>query len=164
LLEYLKYAGILFGLIILQLGINWLLPVTSYKITPDVTLIGIVYVSINRGKIIGSVSGFFSGLVLDLISFSFLGLSTLSKASAGFFAGFFFRESKINKYLSTYIFVLIVLFASLVNNFFYYVLYYQGSSLQIIDIVLRYILPTSIYTSFISVIPLMFFRKRLFKR
>lgn len=164
MLEYLKYSGILIGLIILQLGINWLLPVTSYKITPDVTLIGIVYISINKGKIVGSVSGFFSGLVLDLISFSFLGLSTLSKTSAGFFAGFFFRENKINKYLSTYIFVLIVLFTSLVNNFFYYVLYYQGSSLQIIDIALRYILPTSIYTSFISVIPLMFFRKRLFKR
>jgi rod shape-determining protein MreD len=162
--EYLKYAGLIAVLIIVQKTLVWLIAVTSYEITPDIVLIGLVYVSLKKGKIAGSAGGFVSGLILDFVSFSFLGLMALSKTVAGFIAGFFSNESKIERYVSSYMFVLIVFFCSLINNVIYFMIYFQGTMLAPVDILVRYVLPTSVYTSFISVLAVIFNRNKLFKR
>ena len=39
MLEYLKYTGIMIGLIIAQKTFIWLIAVTSYEITPDIVMI-----------------------------------------------------------------------------------------------------------------------------
>jgi len=80
--EYVKYAILLIVLAVVQKTLIWLLAVTSYDITPDIVLIGLVYISIQKGKITGSVGGFVIGLILDFFSFSFLGLMALSKTTA----------------------------------------------------------------------------------
>lgn len=164
LIEYLKYAGILAGLILIQKTLIWLVAVTSYEITPDIVLIGVVYVSLRKGKIAGSVGGFFTGLILDFLSFSFLGLMALSKTVAGFIAGFMQNELKLERYLSSYIFVLIVLLCSLINNLLYFMIYYQGTMLAPLDILLRYVVPSSVYTAFVSIIAVIINRKKLFTR
>ncbi|MCI0450317.1 MAG: rod shape-determining protein MreD [Chlorobi bacterium] len=159
--ENLKYAALLLVLVIVQKTLVWLIAVTSYEVTPDIVLVGLAYVGIKRGKIDGSIAGFLSGLLLDLFSFSFIGLMALSKSAAGFLSGFFNNENKIERYLSSYGFVLIVFFCSIVNNIFYFTIYFQGTNLVFSDVLLRYILPTAVYTSIISIIPVIFARKKI---
>lgn len=160
MIEYLKYAGILLVLIIVQKTLIGLIDVTSYKITPDIVLIGLVYVSIRKGKITGSVAGFVSGLILDFFSFSFIGLMALAKAVSGFFSGFFNIENKIERYLNSYIFIIIVSAASLINNIIYFTIYFQGTNLSFTDVLLRYVVPTTIYTALFSIFPVIFARRR----
>lgn len=162
--EYVRYAILLIVLAAVQKTLIWLIAVTNYDITPDVVLIGLVYISIKKGKITGSIGGFAAGLLLDFFSFSFLGLMALSKTSAGFLAGFFNSENKIERYTKSYVFVIIVFVCSLVNNVLYFSLYFQGTILGFMDVLLRYVIPTAIYTAFISILPLIFFRKKAFNR
>lgn len=160
MVEYLKYAGIMLVLIIIQKTLISLIDVTSYQITPDIVLIGLVYIGIKKGKITGSVTGFVSGLIFDLFSFSFIGLAALSKSVAGFFSGFFSVENKIERYLNSYIFTIIVSAASLINNIIYYVIYFQGTNLSFTDVLLRYVIPTMVYTAIFSVFPIIFTKRR----
>jgi len=159
--QNLKYSALLLVLVIAQKTLVWLLAVTGYEVTPDIVLVGLAYVGIKRGKITGSIAGFLSGLLLDLFSFSFIGLMALSKSAGGFLSGFFNNENKMERYLSSYGFVLIVFFCSMVNNVIYFTIYFQGTSLVFSDVLLRYVLPTAVYTSIISIIPVIFARKKL---
>jgi hypothetical protein len=88
----------------------------------------------------------------------------LSKSVAGFVSGFFYDEAKVERYLGSYIFVLIVIFVSLFNNSIYFMIYFQGTSLELTDIMLRYVIPTSVYTALLSVFPVIFARRRRFAR
>ncbi len=162
--EYIKFAFALALLIIVQKALVWLIALTEYQVTPDLVLIGVVYMGIRKGKISGSISGFIAGLIFDLLSFSFLGLSALSKATAGFISGFFNNENKIDRYTETYIFTLIVFLSSLFNNFLYFSLYFQGTSLSIPLIIIRYVVPTAVYTALLSIIVIIFERRSSRKR
>ncbi len=162
--EYVKYGLMLLLLAVIQKTLIWLLAVTSYEITPDILLIGLVFVSIKKGKMTGSIGGFIFGLLIDFFSFSFLGLMALAKASAGFTAGFFNTENKIERYTQSYVFVIIVFVCSLINNFIYFIFYYQGTVLSLGDILFRYIVPTAVYTALVSILPLIFFQRRAIKR
>jgi rod shape-determining protein MreD len=162
--EYLKFSIIILVLIVVQRTLIWLIAVTAYEITPDVVLIGIVYFGIKKGKIAGSVSGFLIGLILDFFSFSFLGLMALSKSTAGFIAGYFNNENKIDRYTKSYIFIIIVFVCSLLNNLMYFTIYFQGTSVIFADILLRYIIPTAVYTAIFGIVPITFGRRKLFLR
>jgi len=162
--EYFKFSLILLVLIIVQRTLIWLIALTAYEITPDIVLIGVVYFGIRRGKLAGSISGFLAGLILDFLSFSFLGLMALSKSTAGFLAGYFSNENKIERYTTSYIFIIVVFGCSLFNNLLYFTIYFQGTSLQFSDIIFRYVLPTAVYTSVFSIVPIIFGRKKLFFR
>jgi rod shape-determining protein MreD len=157
---YLKYFLIIAVLILVQKTVIWLIAITTYQITPDIVLIGIVYIGIKQGKISGSITGFITGLILDLLSFSFFGLLALSKSVAGFFTGFFNIENKYDRYLNSYTFMLIVLFASLINNILYFWIYFQGTSLTFLDLLFRYILPSSLYTALLSSVVVLFNKRR----
>jgi rod shape-determining protein MreD len=162
--EYVKYAVILLVLAVVQKTLIWVFAVTNYEITPDILLIGVVYISIRKGKIAGSLGGFLFGLLLDFFSFSFLGLMALSKASAGFAAGFFNNENKIEKNTQSYVFIIIIFFCSLINNVIYFMLYFQGTILSFKDILLRYVIPTAIYTAVIGILPLIILKRKVVKR
>lgn len=157
---YLKYAGVLLLLIILQKTVIGFIDVTSYQITPDIVLIGLVFIGIKEGKITGTVSGFLAGLILDLFSFSFVGLMALSKCVAGFTAGYFNDENKADRYLKGYMFTVITVIISIINNIIYFTIYFQGTNLTFIDVLLRYVLPTAVYTGIFSVFPIIFARRR----
>lgn len=160
MLDYAKYAAILIVLIIIQKVFIHFIDVTSYSVTPDIVLVGLVFTAMKKGKIYGSLAGFLTGLAIDFISFSFLGLMALSKASAGFLAGFFSNERKVERYLNTYIFILIILACSVLQNLIYYILYFQGSTLGFSDVLLRYVIPTSVYTGIFGIFPLIYSRKK----
>ena len=147
-------------LIIVQKTLISLLAVTSYDVTPDIVLIGLVFIGMKKGKIYGSIGGFVTGLIVDFISFSFIGLMALSKATAGFLSGFFSNEDKVERYLNSYIFTIIILVCSVVHNIVYYTIYFQGSTLQFSDILLRYVFPTAVYTAIFAIFPVIFQRRK----
>jgi rod shape-determining protein MreD len=162
--EYIKYSIVLLILVIVQKSLMWLIAITTHQITPDIVLIGLVYIGIKKGKITGSIGGFIFGLIFDMLSFSFLGLMALSKTTAGFISGFFDDESKVGRYLNTYVFVLIVFLCSICNNILYFTLYFQGTALTFQDILLRYIIPSAVYTSFFAILPIILTRKKIIGR
>ena len=65
---------------------------------------------------------------------------------------------------SSFLFVLIVSICSIINNAVYYGFYFQGTKLAFLDILIRYVLPTTVYTALFSVVPVIFARKRRFAR
>jgi rod shape-determining protein MreD len=53
----------------------------------DIVLVLVIAVSLMRGPAFGAASGFWAGLVLDIVSFQTLGLTSLLLTLAGYFAG-----------------------------------------------------------------------------
>lgn len=56
---------------------------------PDLSLIAMVFFSINYGKIIGETMGFTTGIILDTLSGAPFGLNSLVRLIIGYFLGFF---------------------------------------------------------------------------
>jgi rod shape-determining protein MreD len=124
-------------------------------------IIAVVYISISEGKVFGSITGFIAGLAIDLLTGSFLGLMALSYSVAGFIAGGFFTEG--DKYLYKFNFLIIVFLSSIISNFIFYFIYFQGLSINFVEIFSKYILTTSTYTAIMSVVYIFFPRKKVLK-
>lgn len=155
---YLRY--LLVGLILLLLHITVVPLIAIEGIPPDLMLIFVVYIALKNGQIAGSVAGFVAGLLIDLTVDFTLGLSALSKTIAGFVAGYFYNETKIDINTETFRFFGIVLFCSLVNNLVYFSLDIFGRELNDAEI-LKFIFGRSIYTSILSFIPIFTTSRRL---
>jgi rod shape-determining protein MreD len=146
--------------VLLQTTIAQYLAVAGFS--PDIALIWIVYLSIRRGQITGTVAGFFVGLVLDLLSGNdgMLGLAALSKTVGGFTAGYFFNENKTVQTLGSYRFILIILSVSLVHNLIYFIIFLQGSGAHWWQAILLYGVPAALYTAAVGLIPTFVFARR----
>jgi len=59
------------------------------NITPDLSLIILVYVSFRYGSVVGHLNGFASGILEDFLSLSPLGFNSFIKTFMGFFSGLF---------------------------------------------------------------------------
>ena len=70
--------------------------IVFFTVIPDLLLLFTVYVAIHRGSLLGETNGFFSGLFLDILSASPLGLNALLRTLIGFFAGLFFLTLNTN--------------------------------------------------------------------
>lgn len=160
-IKYVKYFVILFVLILVQKTLIWLISLSTLNITPDLVLIAIVYISVSEGKIFGSIAGFLAGFAIDLVSGTFLGLTALSYSIAGFAAGAFISDG--DKYLTKINFLIVVFLSSMISNFIFYLIYFQGLSLNLIEIFSKYILTTSTYTTLVSIIYIIFPRKKALK-
>jgi rod shape-determining protein MreD len=146
--------------VLLQTTIAQYLAVAGFS--PDIALIWIVYLSIRRGQITGTVAGFLVGLVLDLLSGNdgMLGLAALSKTVGGFTAGYFFNENKTVQTLGSYRFILIILSVSLVHNLIYFIIFLQGSGAHWWQAILLYGVPAALYTAAVGLIPTFVFARR----
>lgn len=130
------------------------------NIIPDVMLIWIVYIAVTEGQIPATLYGFGIGLLLDLISGQFLGLSALSKTVAGFLAGYFYHENKVEINLANYQFLLFVGIASLAHNLIYFIIFTQGSDVSLLTAVFRFGLFSTLYTTFVASIPMFIHARR----
>jgi rod shape-determining protein MreD len=131
-------------------------------LSPDIALIWIVYLALRRGQITGTIAGFFTGLVLDLLSGNdgMLGLAALAKTAGGFMAGYFFSENKTLQTLGSYRFILIILAVSLVHNLIYFIIFLQGSGAHWWQSILLYGIPAALYTAAFGLIPTFVFARR----
>ena len=73
--------------------------IVIFPVIPDLLLLFTVYVAIHRGSLIGETNGFFSGLFLDILSASPLGLNALLRTIIGFIGGLFFLTLNTNGFL-----------------------------------------------------------------
>jgi len=148
---FIKYILLLTVALIIQKTFIWVVAVSSYNITPDLVLIVLVYITIREGKIYGILSGFFAGLIIDLLAGTFLGLLAISNTITFFIIGNFKDESEKN--LKSINFILITGLASLITNFLYFEIFFQSAatSISMIEVIYKYILPSVFYTMLISV-------------
>lgn len=130
------------------------------NIIPDVMLIWIVYIAITQGQIQATIFGFAIGLTIDLASGQFLGLSALCKTLAGFFAGYFYQENKIDMTLSNYRFMVIVAVISLVHNVVYFVIFTSGSEVSLLTAIFQFGIFSSLYTTVISSLPMFVYMRK----
>ena len=135
---------------------------TIIHVVPDILLIWIVYLAIRRGQLAGTVAGFAIGLLLDLSSgeASMLGLAALTKSIGGFVAGYFFNENRMFQILGSYKFVVAVGVIALVHNTLYFLIFLQGTSIVMWDILLQYALPASLYTALLALLPMFIFARK----
>lgn len=131
-------------------------------IVPDILLIWIVYIAIREGQVAATTTGFLLGLAENLMGTmnGVLGLAALAKTFAGFTAGYFFNENKIETNLGGYQFIVIVSVASLVHNIIYFLIFLQGSGLSWTQSLLYYGVPTTAYTAVVALIPMFAFARK----
>ncbi|HTX18189.1 MAG TPA: rod shape-determining protein MreD [Bacteroidota bacterium] len=157
--RYVGYGLITIGFIIFQTTV---VPFAAIlNIVPDVLLVWIVYVAIRLGQIPATVAGFAIGLIIDLVSGHFIGLSALSKTVAGFVAGYFYNENKVDYTLGSYQFLIVVGLSSLVHNIIYFVIFVQGSDITFWTAIFRFGLFSTIYTLVLAVLPVFGYSRKL---
>jgi rod shape-determining protein MreD len=113
-LEYLIPLLVFFPLLLVQIIIVPLISIEGF--VPDLLLILLIFYTLRKGQLYGTVLGFVFGLFIDLITGSLLGSTMFSKTLTGFIAGYFYNENKIDIYLKSYTFLLIILLSSIIDN------------------------------------------------
>jgi rod shape-determining protein MreD len=131
-------------------------------IVPDILVVWIVYLAVRDGHIAGSTAGFLLGLGVDLLSGSdgMLGLSSLAKSVAGFAAGYFHNENKTQQTLGGTMLLVAVGVAALLHNMIYFLIFLQGSSLDVWAMVFQYGLPATLYTVAFALLPMFAFARK----
>lgn len=153
-----RYGLISLFLILLQTQVMRYLSLEG--ITPDILMIWIVYIALMSGQMHGIIWGFSVGVVFDLVTGNFIGLSALTKTICGFVAGYFFNENKTILTLRSYRFVIIVLIVSLVHNTIYFVIFTQGTDIGFIRAIFQFGLATALYTSILTLLPMFRFGRK----
>ncbi len=136
------YSGI--GLLLLTIQ-GFLGPwLAIQKIRPDFLLIFIIFIGQKEGKNFGQLSGFFIGLMVDLLGMgTFIGLSVFVKTLSGFLSGYLKNQKNKMNIFSYYLIVLVIIF---LHFFFLYTFYYHSLNLSIQYRIVRYVIPSVIYS------------------
>jgi rod shape-determining protein MreD len=159
--KYITPIIIFFFVYLLQITVIPLIRLAG--IIPDLILIILVYYSITRGQLYGTILGAVYGLLVDLISGNLLGLSMLSKTVAGFSAGYFAGETKKETNINTYNFSLIVLLCSFIDTIIFSFFSTFDLQTNILSILFEQALLPSLYTAVVSILFIFYpFRKRKF--
>jgi rod shape-determining protein MreD len=156
--RYIRYGLISLILIVLQTKAMRLLSVEG--ISPDILTIWVVYIALKEGQLPATLWGFAIGLLFDLATGSFVGLSALTKTIAGFSSGYFYNENKTLLTLASYRFLLIVLLVSVLQNTVYFIIYAQGSEISLLRAVFQVGLATAFYTTTWTLLPMFAFARK----
>ncbi len=157
-----RNAVLLLILILIQKSLVWFISLSQLNIAPDFVIIALVYIGVREGKISGAVYGFIAGLLLDILSGSFLGLLALSYTISAFIAGFFQTDNE--KFLVRFNSIIVVFAISILSNFIYFGLFFQGTPILFAKVMLLYIFPSSTYTTIISLVYTILPKKKGFDR
>ncbi len=146
-MTFLFYIVFFILCIILQLTI---IPLFSIKgISPDLILILVISVSIQRGKFWGVVAGFSAGLVFSAFGTAFTGLSSLANSISAFVAGFLLGEQLEQRFG---VIVGLILVSLLIHDFLYYTILSIGTSIGFWVTLFKHVVPQSFYTLIFMVI------------
>jgi rod shape-determining protein MreD len=155
---YIRFAIAALGLLLLQTTFIPFISLGGYL--PDLFMILLVYIALQRGQIEATISGFILGLLQDIVTIKFFGLAALSKTIAGFVSGYFFNENTIEQTLGSYRFVLLVGLCSIVHNLLYFTIFFQGNENSIFFSVLSSTLGIALYTCVMSILLMFFFSRK----
>ena len=107
----------LLGLVVVLL--QWLVfrRLPLWGVVPDVVLLFVALTAIKRGRLAGTVAGFSTGLLMDLlINPSTLGLNALVKTVLGFAIGFFRSDQGENLRLDPFMGTALAFIVAIVHN------------------------------------------------
>jgi rod shape-determining protein MreD len=155
---YIRSAFLIIGILLLQTTFLPFISLGGYL--PDLFILYIVYLTLRRGQIEGTITGFVIGLLQDLVTIKFFGLAALSKTVTAFVAGYFFNENTTEQSLGTYRYVLLTTLCSFVHNIIYFFIFFQGSEGSLISSMLELSFGTTLYTVILAVLPMFFFSRR----
>jgi rod shape-determining protein MreD len=154
--KYLKPFLYFIPAVIIQLVVVPLIAVEN--IVPDVVTIVLVYFVLNIGQFYGTLLGFTFGFLFDIISGGVFGSAMLSKTMAGFLAGYFYNENKIEYNTQTYLFVFIIFLISSLESIIYTALSSPAPKALTVLILTGGLLP-GIYSSVVS-FPVVIFKRK----
>ncbi len=127
---------------------------------PDLLMIWLVVVALQRGQIEATVTGFAAGLLQDLVATKFLGLAALAKTIACFVLGYFYNENMVEQTLGSYRFVMLVAFGAFLHDLIYFLIFLQGTEQPIFFLTLELGAGMALYTAVIAVLPMFAFSRR----
>jgi len=150
-IEYLKYFAAAIVLFLIQ---KTFIPLISIElVTPDLPILLVIFIAIQRGQIYGVVSGFIYGLIIDIFASSFLGLNSLSYLISGFIAGYFYEENRAKEMLQSYLFIFVMFLSIFLSNLIFYVIFIQGmKELPFGFLLLKYCVGSTFYTLIFGII------------
>ncbi len=156
--RYIRTSLVALVLLLLQTTFVPFLSFEGYG--PDLLLIWVVYIAIQRGQLEAAIAGFLVGFLQDVSTTQFFGLAALAKTVSGFAAGYFFNENKTAQTLGTYRFALIIFLSSLIHNILYYTIFFQGTEASLVAATLQVSFVTGVYTSILGFLPMFVFARR----
>ena len=145
-------------LLVMQLTIVPLISIDF--ISPDLILILLVYFTLLNGQLYGTIAGAAFGLLFDLFSGGLIGGSMFSKTVAGFVAGYFYNENKVDSNVNSINFTYIVFFSAFIDSFLYGIFSGVESSSILFLLFDKGLLP-AVYTAIISIIVIVVKPKRI---
>lgn len=124
------------------------------KAQPDVLLIVIVTMAFLDGALMGVITGFTGGLLIDLLPKPYMGLSALSKLVVGYLAGLFERTVVMENLFFP---VTTVFIAAIAERLFYsaFVFLFMGEKISLVSVFFQTIFPSAIYSAIIA--PVIYF-------
>jgi len=155
---YIRSVFIVIGLALLQTTFIPFISLSGYL--PDLFILYLVYIALRRGQIEATISGFIIGLLQDIITIRFFGLAAFSKTVAGFAVGYFYNENMIEQTLGSYRYILLVGMCSLISNFLYFSIFFQGGENTIFFSTLESTLGMTLYSCLIGFLPMFFFSRK----
>jgi len=141
-MTYLKEALFFLVAIILQSTLIDLIQIKDIK--PDIVLLLLIFYGIRKQQYYTTILGFLTGFAQDIIGGSLLGLFALSKTISGFFIIVF---RKVGKFKEIHSYILVLVLTCFLHDIIFYFIYTFGSHLSFMDLLIRYSLPKTIYTS-----------------
>ncbi len=150
---------ILIAAFILQLTVLGRIRILDAK--PDLLLLLTAFFGIFYGWGAGLEAGFVSGLLKDIFSTDISGINTLTLSITGLVIGFFipkfFKESRVTQVFLVFIFSLV----SMLIHYIFTSLIARESGITLSEYLFFLIIPTSTYTSILSIILFPFLIKKL---
>lgn|GEM_PF-155766 len=118
------------------------------KIQPDLVLVVVSIYAFIEGPILGSLAGFTGGLLQDLMTIRNMGLGSLSKTVAGYFAGLM-EKNLIGENL---ILPMVAVFSiSLISQIVYVLLsFLVGDIIALHEVFFRLIIPCALYDGLLA--------------
>jgi rod shape-determining protein MreD len=123
--------------------------ISIHEIKPDFVLIVLVLMSFTGGRITGTVFGFSAGWLQDVYSPEFLGLNALCKTIIGFLVGYA-SGGVIETNIVTQ--GIVLFFAALFHDVLYFLIYSWGHMHDYVWYIVRYGLPTALYTTVVGLL------------
>ena len=154
------FIHIILGILFSALQPTWFDAWEIFGVKPNLFLIYIILISCYTSKKEGAATGFFFGLILDLLICENIGTNAVLMAITGFFTAqfceYFIRKNTLP--LSVLIVVPVVFF----YEFIYYICSYLGH-LSVGATLIRVLLPECVYSALITV-PMYFLVKKISKK
>ncbi len=146
----LKYVIILFLLVLFQSS-NFINNIALFgKVVPDFVLTFLIYISLTSSFIAAESFGFFTGIILDILSNVLIGINGFTLTVISSLLNLFKTKLFVDKSFSIFI---IVFITTIINRILFFLLTIVFShKISFYDIIIKITLPEALYTAVVAVI------------